>query len=1789
MSLGLTRKGPGWVVLVLAAVLLGPAPVLAFDTWTQSTPAGFGAGPATSESGRGVSFTDEKDGYSYAYFGTRNAAVGAGVWRSSDGVTWLQTNPDGFGGNANAAVVGLYVFNFQSFNTAMYAGVENAAGGQVWRSSGTFGSVWRQVLSSATTGGAQNAAVGAAGVFYKNALYLGTRNTATGGEVWKSTSADWAGAWIQTSTAGFGLGASATTVTHLSSHVLTLYAATGCPSAPCGQLWKSTGSVAGTDVDTWTPVLVASVTLDAGLNTSAIAALENFKGYLYLTTFRAAGGAQIWRTTTPDVPGSWTQVFSPDGDGATRFAGVNAQEVRALRAFKAAILYAGVMDPVSGLAVYRSTDGVTFTRSNAAAGFGDASNQVPGDFLFTSATRYPGGVVLANAVNAANGAAIWRAPVQPPEPTTLAVHVSSVVVTITAQGAGASGYIVEGSTNPSFSTMTVLYSAQAGVGGPFTISPQSLIGNTTYFLRAGTIWSDTTGYADLGVRTTRAATPTNLRASFTSTDTITWTWASANGPTPGHQVVVSTAADPLAPGGAAVTNALTYLTSFSTAGLRANTTYFFRVAAIDNAGVSSPYGSAGSTFTVPVAPGVPAEPFTAVVSSALTTNWTIGANDLAGPALFYDVQLSSGAFPNSFSGNVSFLTSSTGAVFGSGGAGSSLTGNATYYVQVRAVNSGGGGPFASLGSTLTLAAVPTTLTITGSFASSITFTWNSAGNGPGTRYSVLASTADPSSPAGAVVTASVTYNTSLSTAGLAGNTTYFFRVAGLNNNGDISAYSAVAMGFTLPAAPIAAASPFISAQVSSITVAWTPGDASGPPLRYTVAQSSGAFPNTFAANASSNTANLFAIFGTGGAGGALTPNTSYFYQVQAVNVAGGGAYLSIGSTSTLATLSSGLSIAGNSVSTIVFSWADAGNGPGASYTVLTSTAQNPSAPSGAVVTTSVTYNTTLSTAGLAADTTYFFQVSAANNNNVPTPFTAALSTFTLPAAPGAASPLFGAVAVSSLAVAWSSGANPAGGAPLNYVAELSTGTFPNAFAGNVRLNTASTGATFGAGGTGPDLAPATTYFLQVQAINAGGAGAFASLGSTATLAAVPVPLAFSAPTASAIQFNWSAGGNGAVSYTVLASTAPDPSAPAGAVVTTSATYNTFLSSAGLAANTTYWFRVSAINPNGVPSAYTAAAGTATLANAPAALALAAVDTSSVTLTWSAAGNPTGSIYRALASTHATPSSPGGAAVLSSQTVSTTITFPGLTSNATYFFQIAAVNQNNVITAFTAALGTGTLAAVPSTAAPTNVTNSSITANWGANGNAAATLFEAQASVDPAFGVVDSASATLSSSALLGGLAQGTTYYLRVRAVNVNGVPTAYAALPSTVTLNTPPAAPSLAGVALGASSIAWSWATVFNADGYRLASTASVSLSGNLTADATGFSETLLSTNTAYTRVLAGFNSSGASTSVAVTRFTKTSPPTGVAITSVFVTSITLQWTAGGNPAGTTFYALAWPSGGSTVTAAVQLTSAAITGLNDFTTYFLTVHAVNGDGLSTPSSVTLSTFTLVLPVSSATATPEAGATLVFSPPTGLVTVVVPPGAFSAPVGVAVTTTALVAAPVTGSGSTPTGVGVSITITTGQQPSRAIALTVGFRDSDVAGLDRDTLTLCRYDPTHNVWVPLFSTVDSANNTVTGLIDHLSIFAVFALTPAASVSAVTIFPNPFRPALGHNTVTFSNLPAGASLKVYTLLGQLLRTLTANGAGLATWDGTTDAGRAAATGLYVVHAKGGDSKVFRVGVQR
>ncbi len=1099
------------------------------------------------------------------------------------------------------------------------------------------------------------------------------------------------------------------------------------------------------------------------------------------------------------------------------------------------------------------------------------------------------------------------------------------------------------------------------------LSTSGLIADTTYYFRAAGINNNgvpTAFSGPDGTATLLTNAPVFNNFTNVSASAVRFNWLPNGNPNPGtfYRVMVSTAPDPFNPDGAVVTSSDTYNIFLTTSGLSADSTYYFQVAGLNKSGTVTAYTAVEATSTWANVPAIAG--FTNIDESSMQVNWT--ANGNRDPGTLYRVLTSTAPNPVSPPAGAVVSSSDTYNTFLST---SGLRADTTYYFSVAAINNGGRiTSYVTSPGTATWANVPVFNNFTNISASAVRFNWSVNGNPPSiTLYRVLASTApDPSAPGGAVVTTSNTYNTYLSSSGLSANTTYYFRVAAVNWNNIVSNYSAQ-QGTSTWVANVPTFNNFAGVSVSAIQLNWLPNGNPNPGTQYRVLTSTAANPSapSGAVVTTSDTYNISMT--TSG----LNANVTYYFQVAGLNNNGvETTYMGVRGTSTLANVPTGLAASGETDVSVYLDWSSAGNGPGTRYRLFTSTASNPSAPAGARVTSSDTFNVNITTSGLRTATSYYFLIRAINNNGILTSSSSVINTKTLPAG-GLGEPIIGAftsVNASSISANWSIVTGATG---YTLVASVNSGDPPNPiFASSTTIGNGGVSASV----FSPDLAANTTYYLFVRSNGPAKLSAWAAYSGTSTLVAnVPLFDNFTNVSETGIQFNWLPNGNPSppgTLYRVLVSTASNPLSPSGAVVTSSYTYNISLSTAGLNPNATYYFRVAGVNNNNVPTAYAAAQGTSTWANVPAFTNFTNITASAMRFNWSPNGNPApGTLYRVLSSTAPDPYAPAGAVVSASDTYNAFLSSSGLSLNTTYYFRVAAVNGNGILTSYDTPRGTSTLTNAPVFNNFTGVGAGAIQFNWLPNSNPnPGTLYRVLASTAPdpsnPSGAVVSSSDTYNIYLNSSGLDPNTTYYFQAAGLNNNGTPTAYTAAAATATLASLPltAVTTFSAVGPYGFSVAWnnnsnplpetlyvvqaSTAADFNAGATNQVTASTAPAAGP------AYTFTGLTFSTTYYFQVRARNLNGVYTNFVQLGSTKTlglPPPDLGSVTDVSTYSLTAGWQL---VSGATGYTLAVsvnpdnpPSPVFASSATLGDLSAGIAGLGPNTTYYLFARA-NGPGES---------------------------------------------------------------------------------------------------------------------------------------------------------------------------------------------------------------------------------------------------
>ena len=487
----------------------------------------------------------------------------------------------------------------------------------------------------------------------------------------------------------------------------------------------------------------------------------------------------------------------------------------------------------------------------------------------------------------------------------------------------------------------------------------------------------------------------------------------------------------------------------------------------------------------------------------------------------------------------------------------------------------------------------------------------------------------------------------------------------------------------------------------------------------------------------------------------LLAATRYNYKVRAVVSGVLGSFTAVKTVYTKPATPAGLTATAISTSQIDLKWSAVTGAT--SYQVYRSYGASTSYTRVAIVTAPSYSNT-----GLASGTRYNYKVRAVKSGNIGD-FTAAKTAYTKPTIPTGLSAK--TISTSQIDLSWTavSGAT-------SYQVYRSTGTSTSYT--RIAIVTAPAYSNKG-------LASGTRYNYKVCAVKSGSIGGFTAVKTTYTKPAALAGLTATAQSSSSIKLTWMAVTGATKYYVYRSASATGTFAKVGEA--TVATYT----NTGLAANTTYYYKVSAVNAGGA-SAMSAAVTLKTLAAKPATptgLAAAAQSTSSIKLTWTAVTGATKYyVYRSASAT--------GTFAKVGEATAATYTNTGLTANTTYYYKVSAVNAGGE--------GVQSAAASAKTLAP----------GLPAPGSFSASTYNYQ-SVQLTYDVVQNAAkyriyySEIASSNIndygyfdwaskdcrVIGLDAATTYYFRVAAVDAQGqvgIPTGFVSATTSASPGNPP-------------------------------------------------------------------------------------------------------------------------------------------------------------------------------------------------------------------------------------------------------------------------------------------------------------------------------------------------------------------------------------------------------------------
>ncbi len=670
-----------------------------------------------------------------------------------------------------------------------------------------------------------------------------------------------------------------------------------------------------------------------------------------------------------------------------------------------------------------------------------------------------------------------------------------------------------------------------------------------------------------------------------------------------------------------------------------------------------------------------------------------------------------------------------------------LTNGATYSIRLKAINSVGQSP-ASSAVSVTLPNVPDAPTglsaSAGNGSATISFTpgnsngasiTNYAYSTDGTNYTAL-NPADPTSP--------------INISGLNNGTTYSIRLKAINSLGYGPASAAVSVTPSLPvSAPDAPTGLSASSGDGQVTISFTAGNNNGAAItNYAYSTDGTNYTTLNPADATSP------ITITG-----LTNGTTYSIRLKAINSAGQSPASSAVSVAPTASVSApdaptGLSATpGDREVTISFT---AGNGNGATITNYAYSLDGSSFsnlnPADAMSPITIT--------GLTNGTTYSIRLKAINSAGQ-SPASSAISV-TLPNVPDAPTGLSASAGNNRVTISFTEG-NSNGAAITNYAYSLNGSSYTNLSPADATSPITITGLTNG-----------TTYSIRLKAINFAGQSPASSAISATPRSAPDAPTGLSASSGDGeVTISFNAGNSNGASITNYAynTTGSELNAyrelnPADASSPVTIT--------GLTNGKTYSIRLKAINSVGQsPASNTVSAAPTSSVSTPDAPTglLATPGDREVTISFTA-GNGNG----ATITNYAYSLNGSSYNNLSPADATSPITITGLINGTTYSIRLKAINSEGQSPASSAVSVTpAPVVSVPD--APTGLSASpgdgevTISFTEGSSNGAAITNYAY--SLDGS-GYNNLSPADATSPITITGLTNGTTYSIRLKAINSEG-------------------------------------------------------------------------------------------------------------------------------------------------------------------------------------------------------------------------------------------------------------------------------------------------------------------------------------------------------------------------------------------------------------------------------------
>jgi fibronectin type 3 domain-containing protein/putative cell wall-binding protein len=398
-------------------------------------------------------------------------------------------------------------------------------------------------------------------------------------------------------------------------------------------------------------------------------------------------------------------------------------------------------------------------------------------------------------------------------------------------------------------------------------------------------------------------------------------------------------------------------------------------------------------------------------------------------------------------------------------------------------------------------------------------------------------------------------------------------------------------------------------------------------------------------------------FSQGHADTGLSPNTTYFYKIFAVNSDGQSSYSTVASATTSYSSSGMLTATANGSGQIYLSWPSISGAY--SYTLYRSTSY-----SGNYSISTITTSTGFPDSGLTAGTTYYYRLDATNSSGT-TIYSSSIVSATAYSSSSSGDLTATSSGSNQIYLSW-----PSVSGVSNYTITRAT-----SYSGSYSTIYTTSGTNY----TDYNLSTGTTYYYRVQGVNSYGSTVYtSSIASASPNSSSSGDLTATSSGTNQIYLSWPSV-SGVSNYTITRATSYS-----GSYSTIYTTSGTNYTDYNLSTGTTYYYRVQGVNSYGstvYTSSIASASPNSSSSSSSGGLSATAVSSSQIYLSWSVVSET--SYYLIARST-----SYSGSYSNLYTTSSTCYTDTGLSSGTTYYYKVQAVNSSGA-TIYTSAIASAT--------------------------------------------------------------------------------------------------------------------------------------------------------------------------------------------------------------------------------------------------------------------------------------------------------------------------------------------------------------------------------------------------------------------------------------------------------------------------------------------------------------------